>query len=778
MIKTSLSKGWRLTSPVNNNDEIDLPDDFSIRIPRSPSAPGGGANGFYIGGVGRYTKYFDIPDDAEHILLNVEGAYSQSEVRFNSDVIYQHHHGYTPFLVDLSDRARRGLLNRLEIKVNDVQPSTRWYSGAGLYRDVYLWTGGRVRIEPWDCFISTTKIKDGRAELKISYTITSDVTDIAQITGYIVSPSGESEAFALCANVTPGKTQADITVFIDNAELWDTETPNLYTLNTTVELNGEVTDTAENVFGIRTISADPYHGFRLNGKTLKLRGGCLHHTHGALGAADFPDAVERQIKKLKSAGYNAIRSAHNPPSLNLLETCDRLGVILMDEAFDMWREQKNENDYHLWFEYCWAADIARMVKRDRNHPCVVSYSIGNEILERGGLSDGGEWAAKLSAEIRKYDKTKLVTSGVCGLWGGADKNAPEEYRDFDECKNPWGEEAFTTATAKYCEPLDIVGYNYLHYRYEIDHKLFPNRVIWGSETYAITFYDSWKAVMDNSHVIGDFCWTCYDNLGENGTGRWLWARDGEVKGISLAGYEWISCFQGDFDLAGFRRPQSYFREAIWKGCTVQPRIFTTHPEHYGEGFTGTGWHFYDVHETWTFADEYIGRPVKVETYTLADEVEWFINGRSLGKTVPEKAIATIDIPYEKGVVSIIAYKDGAEVGRASLETTSGATHIALIPETDRLIADNRELCYIDISVLDDSERLVPECDSELICDIDGGELMGIFSGDPKAVEHITSNVCRPFEGNAVICLRAKVPGEVKVKVTFNGKEYETAVIAE
>ncbi len=777
MLKTCISKDWSLTSPNKENVNIDLPNDFSISIPRSSDAPGGGQNGYFVGGVGTYKKYFTLPENDDHILLDIEGAYSQTEVTFNEDLIYQHHHGYTPFLIDLSEKARRGLTNCLSVKVNDLQPSTRWYSGAGLYRDVYLWTGGKVRIEPWDVFVSTVKVKEERAELKISYTITSDITDIAQIIGEITSPDKETEIFTLCADVKPGKNQAEFTVFIDNPMLWDIDSPNLYTIKTTIQINGEDTDTSIDTFGIRTISADVERGFRLNGKTVKLHGGCIHHTHGVLGAADFPSAIERELTKLKSVGFNTIRSAHNPPSKNLLDACDRMGILVMDEAFDMWRTQKNENDYHLWFEYCWSDDIMRMVKHGRNHPCVISYSIGNEILEKKNISNGGKWAQKIADEIRKYDSTKFVTAGVDRPWAKLTPDIPEAYLEYFKGRHPHEKEIFATATAEFCRPLDIVGYNYLYEIYESDHKIYPDRVIWGSETWAITFYDSWMATIKNNYVIGDFCWTCYDNLGESGTGRSLWERDGVVDGISIADYEWISCYQGDFDLAGYRRPQSYYREAIWSDKTVSPRIFTTHPEHYGEGFTGTGWHFYDVHETWTFDEKYIGRPVKVETYTMADEAEWYLNGKLIGKSIPKKAIASIDIPYEKGEISVKIFKDGKECGCASLSTVDAPFTLEIEGDKSVIAADNRELCYFEIAVQDSKGRLVTECGDELICKISGGELMGIFSGDPKSKDHYTSNSCHLFEGHATACVRASEPGDIKLIIKFNGKDYHCSVKA-
>lgn len=758
MIKNCISEDWEIRSPNGVTQKKDLPDDFSVSLERRADASGGGGNGYFVGGKGKYTKYFPLPDGKEHYILDIEGAYCHSEVFLNDDIIAFHNHGYTPFLVDLTEKGRRGRQNKLVITVDDLQPSTRWYSGAGLYRDVYLWSGGIVRIEPWDLFITTESVKNGKAEIKFSYTITSDIKDIVQIFGQIVSPYGDTEDFVLCADVVPGKNQAEFTVFLNDPLLWDTENPNIYTLNTTLQINGETTDTCTDTFGIRTFTVDSERGFVLNGKPMKLRGGCMHHTHGALGAEDHPEAIARELCKLKSVGYNALRSSHNPPSANLLELCDKLGIILMDEAFDMWNLQKNNNDYHLWFEQSWADDIKSMVKHGRNHPCVISYSIGNEIPEKLGVSDGAKWSDKLSAEIRKYDTTRLVTSAID--FGGVVPLNYDKTVDKAIAHAQW-----LKLTHDFTKPLDIVGYNYLHDFYEFDHKLYPERVMWGSETWALTIYDSWKATMENNYVIGDFCWTCYDTLGESGTGRFAWARDGFIDNISLADFDWISCFQGDFDLAGYRRPQSYYREAIWMGNQATHKIFTTHPEHFGEGFSGTRWHFYDVHETWTFDDSYLGRPVKVETYTMADEVIWYLNGKKLGISVPEKAIASITVPYEKGILSATYVKDGNEYESASLETVGEAVSL-LVNEDNYLCNGSENIFYFNISAVDEQGRIVTNCTDKIECFAENAEILGVFSGDPKAKEKLSSNVCELFEGTAVACLRGDDLSSIKIMVDF------------
>jgi beta-galactosidase len=276
-------------------------------------------------------------------------------------------------------------------------------------------------------------------------------------------------------------------------------------------------------------------------------------------------------------------------------------------------------------------------------------------------------------------------------------------------------------------------------------------------------------------VLGDFTWTAHDNLGEAGAGRFAWARDGHIPGISIAGWPWRTCYQGDLDLCGYRRPQSYFREAIWLGNT-EPRIFTTHPEHVGEGFSGTGWHFYDVHDTWTFDDKYIGKPVKAEVYTDADEIEWILNGNSLGRTAPEKAIASIEIPYEKGELTAVAYKAGKECGRSSLHTVGKPTALRLSPEKKTLTADRRDLCYLQVEIVDKYGDRVTEAQHELTCLVDGGELMGIFSGDPCNEDQYTTPHCYAFEGRALVIIRAEKPGKVTVTVGSNGLRAAAATV--
>lgn len=747
MKKICISKGWILHAP-HYHGSVDLPNDYAVTAPRDPHAPGRGDNGYFVCGNGHYHKDIELSQAHRHYILDVDGAYMNTEVKLNDYILVKHPHGYTPMLVDMTDRVRFGEKNHIEITTRAMHPSSRWYTGAGIYRDVFLWEGGDIRIEPWDKFITTPALDTVKAVYEISADRNAEITlRAAVLDGEAVVTSAEETVRV----TNEGKTKVEFSIQIPNAKLWDTENPYLYTLRAVIFENGTEVDSDDTRFGVRTVTADMGNGLRLNGSTVKLRGGCIHHDHGVLGAAEFPAACRRKLTKLKEAGFNAVRIAHNPPSLTLLEICDEIGMIVMDEAFDCWRRFKGgEYNYHFWFDDWWDRDISYMVLRDRNHPCVIAYSTGNEIPECV-QPEGGEWSRKLAAEVRKYDTTRFVT---CGSFQVEDNNA---------------------GNIGYYEPFDICGYNYLYFRYASDRVKYPNRIIWGSETQVLKFYDSWKATMENSHVLGDFTWTCYDNLGEAGMGISKWARDGKVEGIGIAPYPWRACYQGDFDLCGYRRPQSYFREAIWREDT-EPRIFTTHPTHYGEGFTGTGWHWYDVLDSWTFEDEYIGKPVKCEVYTMADEIVWFVNGREVGRSIPEKAIATLDIPYEKGTVEAVAYRDGAECGRSSLCTVGIPATVLVEAETETLKADNRDLCYFDITITDQNGYRVPDDKCELRCAVEGGTLMGIFSGDPANDDQYGGPACHAFEGRAVAIVRTNTPGEVTLTVIADGLKTGLATV--
>ena len=336
--------------------------------------------------------------------------------------------------------------------------------------------------------------------------------------------------------------------------------------------------------------------------------------------------------------------------------------------------------------------------------------------------------------------------------------------------------SFAARTEKYMEPLDIVGYNYMFERYAKDREKYKDRVIWGSETHSLYFYDSWKAVTENPNVIGDFTWTAYDNLGEAGTGRFGWGGDGVyIRGISIADYPWRACYQGDFDLCGNRRPQSYFREAIWKDMTA-PHIFTTHPKRNGDCFSGTVWHWYDVHETWTFDEEYIGQPVKTDVYTTADEVVFYLGEKEVARAVPKKAIATAYIPYQPVKLTAAAFRNGKEECRFSLCPVNKAHGLTITPDKDSIRADNRDLCYFDISVTDKDGNPVTDGEHEISVTVYGAELIGVYGANPCNEDMYGTNKCHTFEGKALAVVKAASPDYVRVFVSSCGLNGAVAFI--
>ena len=770
MLKKLISDGWFFKGEGATYEMIDLPHDYQIKTQRDENLPGGWHNGYYPTGQGTYVKHI-LLDRRKHYVLDVDGAYMNTRVILNENTLVNHPYGFTPMLVDLTPFTIEGT-NKLKITTNPLPISARWYTGNGIYRDVFLWEGGSVRIEPWDYFI-TTEINGKDANVKISYTASSDIASDVSFDFAINDKSGRTVSTGrLDSGVTEGKNSFEYTLEVKNALLWDTDTPNLYEMTINTWANGEVTDTTVAMFGIREIKVNATDGLLLNGNPIKLRGGCIHHDHGVLGAAAYPAAEERKVRLLKQCGFNAIRTAHNPPSLAFLEACDRLGVIVMDEAFDTWQMPKVQNDYHLFFEDWCKRDISYMVLRDRNHPSVFSYSIGNEIYEIDGTQGSGKWAKILSDEIRKHDDTRFVTSGLQKDFLRREKTGedidPPEYKEYLTERFMKTEVSdVNDITRAYEAPLDIVGNNYYYDRYEKDHDYSPDKVIWGSETMAIYFYDSWEKAAGYPYVLGDFTWVAYDNMGEVGCGRFSWERDGITKGLGPSPYPWRTCYQGDHELTGKRRPQSYFREMMWRDDT-EPRIFVTHPEHYGEGFSGTKWHWYDVRECWSYDEKYIGKPIKVETYTRADEIEWIMNGRCVGRSSPVKGIATIDTVYEPGEICAVSYKGGKEISRYTLRSFGEPTKIELTPEKCELAADGRDLLYVRVRVTDTEGVTVDSFSDALYCKVEGGELLGFFSGDPKNEDQYGSDSCHAFGGEAVLIVRTKERGEITVYV--HGKD--------
>jgi beta-galactosidase len=536
-------------------------------------------------------------------------------------------------------------------------------------------------------------------------------------------------------------------------------------------------DSSETEFGIRSITISPEEGLKLNGRPIKLKGGCIHHDHGILGSKSYDRAEERKVEILKNNGFNAVRLAHNPYAPSFLTYCDRLGLLVIEEFFDVWTCGKKSYDYHLYFEKYWEEDIENTIKRDFNHPSIIMWSIGNEVTWGSGIdwereegySSIYEWSDKLAKKVKELDPTRLVTSAFCGL---AFESINVEDREDDnivllgiwkgneETKERWGE-----ITKRFFRHLDVAGYNYKIERYAYDRIKYKDRIICGTETFPYTMYDNWKETLENPNVIGDFVWTAIDYLGEAGIGRV--SIDREEANNFLGKYPWFLANCGDIDICGEKRPQSYYRDIVW-GSRKDPIIFALPPELYGKKLYMRAWSWEPVERSYNFKG-YEEKPIRIYIYANADEVELFLNGKSLGRKISGEKVkfkTTYDITYEPGILEVIAYKDGKEVGKDRLETTSDPYELKIIPDRKDLLSYG-DLCYLKIIAVDEKGLIVPDADNKIVVEVKGdGKLIALGNSDPFFEGSLVSPFGKLYKGKALAVIKSiKDEGEIYIKVS-------------
>ncbi len=778
MEKQCLDRQWQFKPGGTSNDwwlppetsKVDLPHDFSILLNRDPKTLSGASNGFFPGGVGTYEKNVFVPDDwaGKKVILEFEGIYMNATVRFNNQIVAQHPYGYTSFHCDVTPYLRYGKDNQVKVTVNNnALPNTRWYSGSGIYRHVWILVGESVHIAPWGIYATTPEVSTDLSVVSVQTTVQNDSTSNAQtlIRSTLLTCCGDIAASGETTIEVPtgSRIVGAQNLTIMPAKLWTLENPYLYTLKTELLHDGKVIDTTETKIGIRSISYDVKNGFLLNGITVKMKGGCVHHDCGLLGSAAYDRAEERKVELLQQSGFNAIRCAHNPPSPAFLDACDRLGMLVIDEAFDCWREPKNPNDYGPYFEDWWERDMASMVLRDRNHPSIIMWSTGNEIVERDGRSEGYAYARKLADFVRSLDNTRAITNALCGIHpdpmvSGLAANievVPDTY-DY------WGE-----LSLRFVEPLDVVGYNYLLSRYEGDGQKYPDRIICGLETFPKDAYDYWDAVERLPYVVGDFVWTSIDYLGEAGIGH-VWY-NGEKN--FLGNYPWHQAFCGDIDICGFKRPQSYYRDCVW-GISKAPYIAVYKPEHYGKDADISKWGWADVVSSWTWpGDE--GKPTVVDIYSIQNEIELLLNGKSLGRKPAGKAnkyIATFDVSYDPGEMIAIGYKNGSEVTRTVLTTASTPASLRLTPDRSNLSALFGDLSFVTVKLLDGNGNIVHNGTNNVYFTVSGvGSLLAVGNGNPLSEEMYVGNQRKIHEAQAMVVVRANgQPGEILLTASSDG----------
>jgi len=616
-IETSFDPSWKFfKGDVSNgekqnlNDEgwrtVELPHDWSIEDLPGPSdsvigpfssrSVGSTSTGYVIGGTAWYRKHFKLNNiTGKKISIYFDGVYMNSDVWINEHHLGAHPYGYTPFYYDLTSYLRENGENILAVRVRNEGRNCRWYSGSGIYRHVWLIITNSVHVGQWGVYVTTPAVSATSAIVNVKTNVVNDKsssglklrTRILDENNKVVAENIiPIENFKNRSTLHDGWATQDLK--ISQPSVWSPETPYLYhALSDLIEDNKTIDQVVTN-FGVRTIEFSADKGFLLNGKNVELRGGCVHHDNGPLGAATIDRAEERRVELLKSYGFNAIRTSHNPPSQQFLDACDRLGILVLDEAFDHWEREKNPQDYHLYFDTCWKKDIDAMVLRDRNHPSVIFWSIGNEINERAD-APGLAIARNLISEIKALDDTRPVTEAICHFW--------------DHPGYKWD----TTAAA--FALLDVGGYNYQWRQYEPDHEKFPKRIMMGTESVPLEAFDNWKLVEQQPYVIGDFVWTAMDYLGETGIGH---TKMDSASSYQLQTFPWFNAWCGDIDLTGGKKPQLYYRDIVWRTSPMHMLVHMPVPAGHKEAVSYWGWPNEVPYYQFAGQD---GKPLQVHVYT-------------------------------------------------------------------------------------------------------------------------------------------------------------------
>jgi len=749
---------WRqLTLPHDwSIDDLPNPEPGAIAGPFAKASVGATSTGYAVGGTGWYRKKFTLSpnDKAKTVSVRFDGVYQHADVWLNGQHLGYHPYGYTPFEYDLTPYLRpAGQTNVLAVRVRNKGQNTRWYTGSGIYRHVWLTIAEPIHVAPWGIAITTPQVTGKTAQVQISTAIANEGPKTTPVTVRIALQTPEGQVLSTArkeTTVTAGNRSAVTqTLTLPQPRLWSVETPYQYRANITIWVGNRKVDSLSTLFGVRTIHFDARNGFTLNGKRVLLKGGCVHHDNGPLGAVAIDRAEERKIELLKANGFNAVRSSHNPPSPAFLDACDRLGMLVIDEAFDMWQRPKKPDDYHLVFDDWWERDLTAMIERDRNHPAVILWSIGNEISERAD-SSGLAITRKMVDRVHQLDPTRPTTEAICSFW--------------EQPGTPW------EASAKAFALLDVGGYNYEWKHYESDHQQTPNRVIVGTETFAKEAFENWQQVEKHPYVIGDFVWTAMDYMGETAIGHALLQPQADKDStIAVLPWPWFNAFCGDLDLIGTKKPQSYYRDVVWRNSPVQIAVHAPIPDSLKETVTNWGWP--DEQQSWNWPGAE-GKPLQVRVFTRSPQVRLLLNGRVVGEqTVPDSSIvARFAIPYQPGTLEAISLRNGRETGRVSLTTTSALHRIRLTADRTALKADRNDLAYVTVEVVDAQGRVVPDATVPVTFAINGaGSLAAVGNGNPTDMASFQQPQRTTYRGRCLAIVRpSETGGRLTIKASAAG----------
>lgn len=761
-----LNDGKDLDESLTSEFMVDLPHDFSIIQKRSKDAPSGASGGFFQCGVGKYKKHFKAKKNKKYFFL-CDGSFGLTEVFVNSKIAYINKYGYNSFYVDMTEHLRYDKENEILIRVNNkAQPNARWYAGSGIYRDTFLCECDGAYIDPYGPFVYTKALTDNKAYLCVELFFYADkkgegVVEFEVFEEGKKAPVCKLEKYIIA---TEGQNKLLHNFDLTNYKLWDLDNPNMYQIKATLILDGKK-DTETAPFGIRTIAYDCENGLLINGKAVKLRGGCIHHDQGALGSAVYPETEYRRVAKLKEAGFNSVRLSHNPQSPYLYDACDRLGMLVIDELFDYWTEGKKEDDSHAYFEQSYESWIELIVRRNRCHPSIVMWSTGNEIPQKTGRGNGYVIARNIADNIRKLDTSRPLTHALCSLWDNS-----EEYEiELKEQSFPAEEiDYFARKTAITADTVDIVGYNYLEYRLEKDLIRFPNRLFVNTETFPISAYQTIKQQLNNPRILGDYVWTAWDYFGETGIGH---VEYNEKRGDFALDYPYHIANCGDIDIIGERKPQSYYREIAW-GLRRDPYVAVRHPKLFTTPYFISGWGFYECEDSWHF-DGYEGKETEVYVFADCDEVVLYVNDKEVGRQAKTTdGVYKFTAKYQEGRIMARALVNGKEIGKHTLYTEGKAEKLTLTKEKSYIPKGMKlpkwEIVYVDAIATDKNGSRATHEDREVSYIAEGAKILGVASGELQTEEMYNSSTHRLYNGRSLIAIKKQRGSAATLKAVANG----------
>ena len=793
--RITVDAGWRFSlgdpagaeTPVFDDSSwrtITVPHDWSIEGKPDPKNLTGSGGGYFPAGIGWYRKTFNAPEawNSKRVSVEFDGVYMNATVYLNGHDLGTHPYGYTSFAYDLSPYLTFGRANVLSVRVNNAeQPNSRWYTGSGIYRHVRIVVTDPVHIAHWGVFVTTPEVTATHAEVALRIRVANELAKAADVLleTTITSASGAKVGTARSTNHLASAHEIDLAqrISVQNPDLWSPDAPHLYHALTRIIQRGKVIDEVVTTFGVRSLAWSTARGFELNGKPIKLHGGSVHADNGPLGAAAFDRAEERKVELLKTAGNYAVRTAHNPPSPAFLDACDRLGLLVLEDSFDVWTTPKVKYDYARFFNEWWKRDLDSMVLRDRNHPSVIMWGIGNEIPE-AWTSEGAPIAQKLAAEIRLLDNTRPTTEAFPGA-------------------------TYTPVTDSVFANVDIGGYNYnLAANQAKDHARVPGRIMMTTESFPSDAFEQWQLVHDNPYILGEFVWTSMDYLGESGIGAW---GEGTPTEASQAGqmdhfmrafttkmgedgkspfngsapppspmfpaYPWFGSYCGDLDVTGLRKPESYYRDILWNGGDrVYAAVRLPDPD--GKKIFAIGWGVYPSVPSWTWPGQE-GKDLEVEVYSGDEKVLLYLNEKLIGEapTSREQHFKTVfTVPYTPGTIKVEGVRGDRAVAEATLTTAGEATGLRLTPDHDAIDADGQDLSFVTIEAVDSAGRYQPDDDREMELAIAGpGVIAAIGTGSTKNPEPYQADHRRLFHGRALVVIRSTgAQGAITLNVKGEG----------